>query len=164
MTDIVKRTTSVVIVSLLVALAALSSGNAAPPIVEFDSPEKAALYQQLLNEFRCVKCQNQTIANSPAGIADDMRRKIYDQVAAGKNRDEIAAYLVARYGDFVLYKPPFQASTIALWLGPFLLLVLALWYAWRISSRANPPLADVSESELNNAKALLSSRDNSAES
>jgi cytochrome c-type biogenesis protein CcmH len=78
----------------------------------------------LAEELRCLVCQNQTIADSNAPLALDLRNQIRGQIAAGRSDGQIRAYMVERYGDFVLYRPPFKASTLALWLGPFLLLVV----------------------------------------
>ena len=78
----------------------------------------------LAQELRCLVCQNQTLAESNAPLAVDLRNQVREQLAAGKSEDEVKAYLVARYGDFVLYRPPFKAATLLLWVGPFLLLAL----------------------------------------
>jgi cytochrome c-type biogenesis protein CcmH len=78
----------------------------------------------LAEELRCLVCQNQTIADSNAPLALDLRNQIRAQVSAGRSDDQIRAYMVERYGDFVLYKPPLKAATIALWVGPFLLLIV----------------------------------------
>ena len=79
--------------------------------------------RDLMKEVRCVVCQAQSIAESDAGIAEDLRRLIREEIAAGKSDDEIRDFLVARYGDFVLFKPPFRPATWILWLGPFVILV-----------------------------------------
>lgn len=81
--------------------------------------------RQLEEKLRCLVCQNQSLADSNAELAGDLRREVHEQVRAGKSDDEVVAYLVQRYGDFVRYDPPFKASTALLWLGPFLLLVAA---------------------------------------
>jgi cytochrome c-type biogenesis protein CcmH len=78
--------------------------------------------RQLEEKLRCLVCQNQTLADSNAELAGDLRKQVRDQVAAGRSDEEIIAYLVQRYGDFVLYEPPFKATTALLWVGPFLLL------------------------------------------
>ena len=75
----------------------------------------------LAEELRCLVCQNQTIADSSAPLAVDLRNQIRDQIAQGRSDTQIRDYMVERYGDFVLYRPPFQASTLVLWLGPPLL-------------------------------------------
>jgi len=81
--------------------------------------------RQLEEKLRCLVCQNQSLADSNAELAGDLRKQVRDQVAAGRSDDEIVSYLVQRYGDFVLYEPPFKATTALLWVGPFLLLAAA---------------------------------------
>jgi cytochrome c-type biogenesis protein CcmH len=81
--------------------------------------------RDLSREIRCVVCQSQSVADSDADIAQELRVMIREQIAAGKSDQEIRDYLVARYGDFVLFDPPFKGSTYALWIGPFALLVIA---------------------------------------
>lgn len=95
-------------------------------IVSFDSQEQSELYHDLLKEYRCLKCQNQNLADSNASLAGDLRREIRDQILAGNGKKEIDQYLIARYGDFVLYRPPFSAKTAILWIAPFVLLIVAL--------------------------------------
>ena len=85
-----------------------------------------ARYEALTHGFRCLVCQNETIADSNADLAADLRRQVHAMVAAGKSDAEIRAYMVERYGDFVLYKPPVTAGTVLLWGGPFLLLLIAI--------------------------------------
>lgn len=82
--------------------------------------------QALSNELRCLVCQNQTLADSNADLAVDLRNAVREQVVAGRTDDQIFDYLVARYGDFVLYRPPFKATTALLWAGPFVLLLAAV--------------------------------------
>jgi cytochrome c-type biogenesis protein CcmH len=85
-------------------------------------PADEARYQALINELRCLVCQNQTIAESNAQLATDLRDQVRGQIAAGKSDAEILDFVTARYGDFVLYRPPFKARTWLLWIGPFVLL------------------------------------------
>ena len=93
-------------------------GNAA------DMPTETRI-RSLEEKLRCLVCQNQTLADSNAELAQDLRLKVREQVAAGRSDDEILDYLVQRYGDFVLYEPPFKARTALLWIGPFALLAAA---------------------------------------
>jgi len=96
--------------------------------------------RDLSREIRCVVCQSQSVADSDADIAQEVRAIIREQIAAGKSDQEIRDYLVARYGDFVLFDPPFKASTYALWIGPFAILVLAaLGVALFFRRRAQEP-------------------------
>ncbi len=87
--------------------------------------DEAQRIRQLEEKLRCLVCQNQTLADSGAELAGDLRKQVREQVAAGKSDDEIIEFLVQRYGDFVRYEPPFKATTALLWIGPFVLLLAA---------------------------------------
>ncbi len=87
--------------------------------------ENAQRIRLLEEKLRCLVCQNQSLADSNAELAGDLRREVREQVSAGRSDEQIADYLVQRYGDFVLYEPPFKASTALLWIGPFVLLAAA---------------------------------------
>ena len=110
---------------------------------------------ELGNELRCLVCQNQTIADSQAPLAVDLRNQIREQLKGGKSEREIKDYMVARYGDFVLYRPPLKASTVALWVGPFVLLVLGAWLFYRRIARRRAPEPQLSEAERERAAKLL---------
>lgn len=103
--------------------------------VQFSSPENKALYAKLTNEFRCLKCQNQNLAGSAAGIADDLKLQIFEMVEDGKTASEITDFMVARYGDFILYRPAFKPLTLLLWLLPGAMLLLGILSIYRMSSR-----------------------------
>lgn len=107
-----------------VALMAFAEPAAAPdrPLPD---PAQEARARALFQDIRCVVCQHESIADSPAGIAADMRRLVRDEVAAGRSDAEIEAGLVRRYGDYVLFRPPFRPGTLMLWLGPFLVVLVA---------------------------------------
>ncbi len=109
-----------------------------------------ARYQALIEELRCLVCQNQNIAESNAPLAEDLRLQVAEMINAGRSDAEIKDYLVARYGDFVLYRPPFKPNTWLLWGGPFLLLVLGLVTAFRIFSgrRSETPDESVDQAAL----------------
>jgi cytochrome c-type biogenesis protein CcmH len=92
----------------------------------FDNPAQEALYVKLTKELRCLVCQNQNLADSNADLAKDLREKAYTMVKQGKSHDQITEYMIARYGDFVMYRPPMKKSTYLLWIGPFVFLILAL--------------------------------------
>ncbi len=114
--------------------------------LQFDSPQQEQRYKSLIRELRCLVCQNQDLADSDADLAKDLRREVYEMMRAGKSNDEIKAFLVARYGDFVLYRPPVQANTLLLWIGPGLFLVVGLLGAWLFFRRHRlPPGADDDE-------------------
>jgi len=86
----------------------------------FDDPDKEARYRVLIAELRCLVCQNQNLADSNAELAQDLRRQTYEMVQKGSSSEEVITYMVQRYGDFVLYRPPFRPSTALLWAGPAL--------------------------------------------
>ena len=109
----------------------------------------------LAHELRCLVCQNQTIADSNAPLAQDLRKQIREQLARGASEREVLDYMVARYGDFVLYRPPLKASTLALWIGPFALLAAGLALLWRRIARRRAPPAPLSEAERARAAKLL---------
>ncbi|MDH5436877.1 MAG: cytochrome c-type biogenesis protein CcmH, partial [Gammaproteobacteria bacterium] len=87
-------------------------------------PAEEQRYRNLIGELRCLVCQNQSLADSDAELAVDMRNEVHKKISAGKSNDEIIDFLVERYGDFVRYRPPVKATTFLLWFGPFLLLAL----------------------------------------
>ena len=102
-------------------------------------PVAAARAVKLSEKLRCLVCQNQTIADSNAELALDLRRQIHEQIAAGKSDDEIVDYMVARYGDFVLYQPPVKATTVLLWAGPALLVLLGFFVLVRMLRARRAP-------------------------
>lgn len=88
------------------------------------TPEEIERLQRVASELRCLVCQNQSIAESTAGLAVDLKQQALEQIQAGKSDEAIRSYMVERYGEFILYKPAFSASNAVLWGGPFVLLVL----------------------------------------
>ncbi|MFZ5723968.1 MAG: cytochrome c-type biogenesis protein [Pseudomonadota bacterium] len=135
--------------ALLVAglLAALFAGGSARAenfdIYSFETPEQQARFEALIAELRCPKCQNNNLADSNAPIARDLRQRTYELVREGRSNDEIVTYLKARYGDFITYRPPFNAVTLLLWLGPLLVLLAALVVLMlRLRRRPAAPAAD----------------------
>ena len=106
-------------------------------------------------ELRCLVCQNQTLADSNAPLAVDLRNQIREQLEKGASEQDVIDFMVARYGDFVLYKPPFKASTLALWIGPFVLLALGVWALLRQVARRRVPAPELSAAERDRAARLL---------
>jgi cytochrome c-type biogenesis protein CcmH len=121
-------------------------------------PEFEQRLKKLETELRCLVCQNQTLADSNAGLAEDLRREVREQAEKGKSDEEIKTYLQARYGDFVLYNPPVKEITWLLWFGPFVLLALgALVFALLVRRRsAAAQGSHLSEAERKQAEDLLS--------
>jgi len=116
-----------------VALAVLAGpAPADEALPTLNDPVVAKREVELAKQLRCLVCQNETIADSRAGLAVDLRNKLREQMAAGKSDAEIIAFMTERYGDFVLYRPPLKATTVLLWVGPFLLLAVGLLVGWRV--------------------------------
>lgn len=108
-------------------LVAATPVRAAVDLTDFGgNTELEERYQTLVTELRCLVCQNQTIADSNADLAKDLRREVRDMLVAGKTDDDIKDFMLERYGDFVLYKPPVKTTTVPLWVGPFVLLAIGL--------------------------------------
>lgn len=125
----------------------------------FENPARERLYLDLIAELRCVKCQNQNLAESNAELARDMREKTYQMVVEGKSRDDVVSYMTARYGDFVLYKPPFKAKTLLLWVGPPLLLILSLFLLLKVVRNQNKSSTGaLSEADLDSVRSVLKSK------
>ncbi len=93
---------------------------------QFSNAEDEIRYQKMIAELRCLVCQNQNLADSNAELAQDLRAKTFEMINAGASNNEIAEFMVARYGDFVLYRPPLKGQTLLLWIGPFGILLIAL--------------------------------------
>jgi cytochrome c-type biogenesis protein CcmH len=128
------------LVAALVLLAALPAA-AIDTETAFPDPALQARYQTLIHELRCVQCQNQSIADSPVGLASDLRRQVRELIAAGQSDADIKRFMTDRYGDFVLYDPPLRPRTVLLWAAPVLLPLLALGIAVRvIMRRAKAPI------------------------
>jgi cytochrome c-type biogenesis protein CcmH len=108
----------------LLATLSLGAAYAIDSEVAFDDPALQARYEHLARELRCLQCRSETIADSNASLARDLRRQLRELIAAGKSDAEIIDYMTARYGDYVLYKPPLAPRTVLLWAAPVLLLVV----------------------------------------
>ena len=114
---------------------------------ELPTPELQQRYQVLLEELRCLVCQNQSLADSHAELAQDLRNEVHRMLQEELTDEEIRTFMVERYGDFVLYKPPVKTSTLLLWFGPFALIALALVILWRTLSRQKSTPNALSEEE-----------------
>ena len=141
--------------ALLLAIASLAWGQSS----EIANPDPAVerRLKGLAEELRCLVCQNQTIADSNAPLAVDLRNQIRAQIAQGRSDDQIRSYMVERYGDFVLYKPPFHAATALLWLGPPLLIAIGIGAFVLVVRRRRPATAsaDLPDKRRRELEALL---------
>ena len=142
----------VLLASLALALAVASH----PGLAAAQYPVDEARFRHLTKELRCLVCQSQSIYDSPADLAADMRRLVLAMMREGRSDEEIKAFLVARYGDFVLFRPPFEAKTWALWAAPFVLLAAGTLVVVGLArARRRPEEAPLDERERALAEALL---------
>ncbi|GAL08769.1 cytochrome c heme lyase subunit CcmL [Photobacterium aphoticum] len=131
-------------VSVLTAPKAMASID----VYEFDNAEQEKAFQELTATLRCPKCQNNNIADSNATLAQDMRQKTYELLQEGKSQQDVVDYMIARYGNFVTYDPPIMASTLILWLGPLLFIVIGFTVlVMRSRKRNNVTDTDALESD-----------------
>lgn len=136
----------------LLGLVLSATAHAAIDTYEFKSDAERERYRGLIEELRCPKCQNQNIADSDAPIAMDLRREIYRMLGEGQSDAQIVDYLVARYGDFVRYKPPLDARTMLLWYGPAGLLVVGFGVLALILVRRRRGVATAASNTLSPAE------------
>lgn len=131
---------------------------AAVDVYEFNTEDERRRYQKFLDELRCPKCKNQNLAGTNSQIAVDLRRELHKMVTDGKSDEEIIDFMVSRYGDFVLYRPPLKPSTMALWLGPVVFILTGATavgvIVWR-RRRLVPQAAVLSEEEQQKLAAML---------
>ncbi|WP_349431273.1 cytochrome c-type biogenesis protein [Methylomarinum sp. Ch1-1] len=121
--------------SVLLLCLWISVAQAAVEYRQFDNAEQEQAYQNLISELRCLVCQNQTIADSNADLAKDLRRQVYEMLQQGKSEQDIVDFMTQRYGDFVMYRPPLKAKTLFLWIGPLLFVVIGLAMLLIVSRR-----------------------------
>jgi len=125
-------------------------------VYQLSDPEQQQAYETLTQELRCLVCQNQNIADSNAELAGDLRRQVYEMLQQGKSKDEIITFMTDRYGDFVLYNPPFKTKTGLLWLGPVVFLLVGLFMVvWVIRRRKKIANADISAEQHAKIQRLL---------
>lgn len=142
----------------------LSMGGAAVAQEARPMADDPVLEERLMNlsrELRCLVCQNETLADSRADLAVDLRNEIREQMKAGKTDQEIIAFLTARYGDFVLYRPPMKATTYFLWFGPFVLLLGGLFLLFRYLKQRRQLITEkpLSADQRRDVEALLQASD-----
>lgn len=145
------------LLTLLVLLAGTAWGKEAAPAA--DDPQLEARTMAIASQLRCPVCQNQTIAESDADLAKDLRGQIREQLQRGQSESDVVAYMTARYGDFVLWRPPFKSTTLLLWLGPLLLVAVALIALfYRLARERGGGEVELSEAEHARAALLLEAR------
>ena len=127
------------LISLVICFATVASAKEATPA---EDPQIEQRMRALTEQLRCLVCQNETLADSRADLAEDLRKEIREQMKAGKSDREIIAFLTQRYGDFVLYKPPVKSTTYLLWFGPFVLLFAGTGVLYRYLKRRRELIDD----------------------
>jgi len=147
-------------VSLLVVCLLLGTGTAFAGVTlesfKFDNKAEELHFKKLIEQLRCLVCQNQSLADSDAELAHDLRAEVYEMIQAGNSDEEIVTFLVARYGDFVLYNPPVKPSTYLIWFGPFILLLIAALVLLRtVRRQKNPVVNDITPEERARLDAVL---------
>ncbi len=150
-----------ILLFLFVLLPSITAAKEAVPLAEDPALEERVM--ELAKELRCLVCQNQTIADSDADLANDMRDEVREKMKEGWSDSQIVDYLVERYGDFVRYSPPLNMTTFFLWFGPALLLVLGvvlLFNSLRNRRKETAATTVLSEQDQQRAKALLSEEEN----
>lgn len=121
----------------------------------FKNEQQQQDYKDLVSELRCLVCQNQTIGDSNADLAADLRRQVYEMLQQGKSKDDVLQFMTQRYGDFVLYNPPFKATTGLLWLAPVAFLLLGLIALIIVVKRKKTAQQPTNSEQLNTARRLL---------
>lgn len=145
----------IVLINIIILAGVLPVWAADMPL-KFNTAEQQQRYDYLTKELRCLVCQNQNLAESHADLAQDLREEVQQMILAGKTNKEIIDYLVARYGDFVLYNPPVKESTWLLWFAPFLLLLAGIFIVYRIArSRSQLPQPELSAEQQSQLAQLL---------
>lgn len=136
---------------------------AAEPLPELPTPEQQQTYERLIRELRCLVCKNQNLMDSNADLAADLRRKTHEMVTDGKSYGEVVEYMTDRFGNFVMYRPPLKASTLALWSLPFIALAMLLAIIlYRVRKRYAARPAQLEEAERRTAEDMLRERDSSS--
>lgn len=145
----------VILLLLLLVVARPAFSQQAPPMAE--DPVLEARLNKLSKELRCLVCQNETLADSQASLADDLRREIREQMKAGKSDKEIINYLTQRYGDFILYRPQVTPTNYLLWFGPFIFLIAGLVILFKYIRQRRDTIGEtpLSDAERERAKQLL---------
>jgi cytochrome c-type biogenesis protein CcmH len=137
------RLTGVLLAALLVVGAAATAYAVDP--TQLPDPKLQARYLALTHEFRCMQCQNESLADSPVVLAADLRAEVRDMLLAGRSDDEIRAFMVARYGDFILFRPRFNVRTAWVWLAPGVLLLVGALVCVRVLRQRAALLTDDSD-------------------
>jgi cytochrome c-type biogenesis protein CcmH len=153
-----QRTRQLFLSAMLLA-GIVTFGNASAYTLEeysFEDPAEFETFRDLIAKLRCLVCQNESLASSQAGVAQDLRNEVYRMMQEGQSDKEIVAFLVDRYGDFVLYEPPVKPSTYILWFGPFIFLGVGGYLLFRtLGRKKDEPEEDLTDAERARLQRLL---------
>lgn len=138
-------------IPILLVLPAHASLN----VYEFEDENKRAQFDELIQELRCPKCQNQNIADSDAGVAKLIKDRVYKLVKDGQDKQQVTDHMIARYGEFVTYRPPVKKTTFLLWFGPVVFLVIAVLAVFLFVRNSKKAPAALSETEQEKMQSLL---------
>ena len=153
----IKKLASILTLCLLLGTGTTQAGVTLEAF-KFDSKAEEQHFKDVIEELRCLVCQNQSLLDSDAELAHDLRAEVYNMIQAGKSDEEIITFLVARYGDFVLYNPPLKPSTWLIWFGPFVLLLIAAFLLLRaVRRQKNTPAHEITPEERTRLDAILGS-------
>ncbi|MDQ3564550.1 MAG: cytochrome c-type biogenesis protein CcmH [Pseudomonadota bacterium] len=136
-----------------------AAAAADPAVFEFSDPALAQRFQEITGELRCLVCQNQSLADSHAELAGDLRREIFAMMQAGQTDREILDFMVRRYGEFVLYRPPVTLKTLALWFGPAVILCVGIWFLVRTVRHRRRQSLTLAPAERERVARLLGTKD-----
>lgn len=125
---------------------------------QFENSETEARYKKMIAELRCLVCQNQNLSDSDADLAKDLRNQVEKMLKSGNSDEQIADYMVTRYGDFILYNPPLKTSTLVLWAGPLLMVIIGIIIVANIFRRRDRQKSTISPQDLSRAKSLINDK------
>ena len=125
---------------------------------QFENSETEARYKNMIAELRCLVCQNQNLSDSDADLAKDLRNQVEKMLKSGNSDEQIADYMVTRYGDFILYNPPLKTSTLVLWAGPLLMVIIGIIIVANIFRRRDRQKSTISPQDLSRAKSLINDK------
>jgi cytochrome c-type biogenesis protein CcmH len=149
-------------ITLIFLLLLAGSSLAGVEYREFSNPEQQEAYESLTSELRCLVCQNQTIADSNADLAADLRRQVYEMLQKGQSKEDVVKFMTERYGDFVLYNPPFKSKTLLLWFGPVLFFLIGVIFVILLIRRKQTrPQQALSDEQRQKIRRLLDEGDRS---
>ncbi len=152
--------TGLFIITGLLLTSLISVTQAGVEVRNFDNPKQERRYHQLVDELRCLVCQNQNLADSNSQLALDLRDKIYEMVKTNQTDQQVIDYMVNRYGEFVLYNPPLDPVTASLWLGPIILLIAGIiMLLFNIKNREKSKPVELSDADHERSKKLLNDED-----